>query len=356
MRALSLIEFGRMSVVDLPPPVPAEDEALISIAVTGICGSDLHGFTGANGRRVPGQVMGHESVGTVAALGPSTAEAGFGVGHRVTFNPVVLPVSARAAYAGREQHCPDKYVIGVRPDVVAAFAEQIVVPIHNLVAFPAPAPIEHGALVEPLAVAVHAVRRAAARPGDPVVVIGGGPIGQSVVLALRMAGVTDVLVSEVDAKRRRLLDGLGALTVDPRKRPVREEAVRRFGSRPPLSVDAVGSSQSTRDALEATGPGGVVALVGMHSPRLELDAYAISTEERSVIGCFTYSAQDFVDAAAWIGGQSEIAARLISYEVSLNEAPDAFADLARGRVPVGKVLVRLGSPTSAPSASTGDDE
>src|SRR3954471_12508770 len=126
MRALMLAEFGRMEVVERPDPSPGPGEALLAIVATGICGSDLHGFTGANGRRVPGQIMGHESVGRVAALGSGVD--GITVGEPVTFNPVIIPDEDVRTYAGREQHSPNKYVIGVQHDVVASFAEMITVP------------------------------------------------------------------------------------------------------------------------------------------------------------------------------------------------------------------------------------
>lgn len=179
MKALRLAEFRRMEIVDLPEPNPGPSEVVIRVVATGVCGSDLHGFTGETGRRVPGQVMGHESVGTVANLGPDVD--GLRVGDPVTFNPVVVPENDLATFAGREQVSPNKRVIGVTPEIVSSFAQRVVVPARNVVPLPATMPLEYGALVEPLAVAVHAVRAANTRPGDAVLVVGGGPIGQSVV-------------------------------------------------------------------------------------------------------------------------------------------------------------------------------
>ena len=341
MRALVLAEYGRMEVREIPSPTPTDDEALVRIAATGICGSDIHGFTGGNGRRVPGQVMGHESVGTLTAVGATGRAAGHAVGDRVTFNPVVIPAQNSHIYAGREQHDPDRYVIGVRPDIIAAFAEEVAVPVRNLVPFPGPSPIQHGALVEPFAVAVHAVRRSGVQPGESAVVIGGGPIGQSVILALQMAGVDDVVVSEVDGERRELVRALGADPIDPAGDDVAEAVRRRFGRRPRIGIDAVGSTVTLRDVFESTALGGVITLVGMHAPRLEVDAYLVSTEERTIVGSFTYSVPDFIDAARWIHQHGHVVDRLVSREVVLEHAPAAFVELADGRAPAGKVLVRL---------------
>lgn len=330
-----------MVIEDRPDPTPGPDDAVLDVVATGICGTDLHGFTGENGRRVPGQIMGHETVARIRRLGADAQDSGLGEGQAVTFNPMVLPVGQLEAYAGREQHCPDKFVIGVRHDYIASFAEQVVVPVRNLVAVPDGAPIEHGALVEPLAVGVHAVRRVVDRPRESALVIGGGPIGQSVVLGLTMAGVEQIVVSEVDEGRRSLLAGLGCHVIDPSAQPV-DEAVRdALGDLADVAVDAVGISATVDSALSATKLGGAVCLVGMGRPRLEVDAFAISTAERTLVGSFAYAAQDFIDAAAWIADNPDRAAALISEQVAMADAPATFTRLASGDMPAGKVLVRL---------------
>lgn len=345
MKALRLADFGRMEVVDLPNPEPGPGEVVISVVATGVCGSDLHGFTGENGRRVPGQVMGHESVGTVASLGAGVADLDLGldVGDPVTFNPVVVPEDDLATFAGREQLSPNKRVIGVTTDIVAAFAQRVVVPARNVVPLPATMPIELGALVEPLAVAVHAVRQADVRPDDAVLVLGGGPIGQSVVLALRMIGVTRVVVTEVVPSRRALVEELGAVTVDATGAASDVEAAvaRALGGPADRAIDAVGIEATLRAALRATRLGGTVCLVGMGAPTLTLDAFLVSTQERSLVGSFTYTVRDFRDAAAWIGSAPPQARSLISRQVPLAQGPRVFAELAAGHDTPGKVLVRL---------------
>ncbi|GAA1782691.1 zinc-dependent alcohol dehydrogenase [Streptomonospora arabica] len=339
MRALRLADIGRMEVADLPEPQPGPGEVLISIAATGVCGSDLHGFTGENGRRVPGQVMGHESAGTVAALGAGVD--GLGVGEPVTFNPVVVADEDVEAYAGREQLSPNKRVIGVTPDIVASFAQRIAVPARNVVPLPAAMPIELGALVEPLAVAVHAVRNAGVRPGDAVLVLGGGPIGQSVVLALQMAGVERIAATEVVPSRRALLAELGVTAVDAAADGADEAVAQALGGPADRAIDAVGIESTLRSALRATRIGGTVCLVGMGAPTLQLDAFLISTQERALVGSFTYTARDFADAAAWIGTAPQLASALISRQVPLAQGPEVFAALAAGDDTPGKVLIRL---------------
>lgn len=341
MKALVLEDFGRMAVHERSTPRPVGDEVLIKIVATGICGSDIHGYTGENGRRAPGQIMGHETVGIVAECGPDVGSTDFGSGDVVTFNPVVVPADQAARYAGEEQRCPNKFVIGVAHDVVAAFAQFISVPARNVVRLSNDMPVEHGALIEPIAVAVHAVRRVAVDSTSTVLVLGGGPIGQSVILAARMEGATDIVVSEIDPGRRALCERLGAKAIDPDTGPVPEQVRWIFGDLASVALDAVGIEHTVAAALESVQLGGAVCLVGMGAPTLALDAFRISTDERSLVGSFTYSAQDFRDAADWVSSGPTEVGELISRQVRLQDGPQAFADLARGDGTAGKVLVRM---------------
>lgn len=338
MRELVLTEIGRLDVREAPTPTPGPEEVLIRVTATGICGSDVHGYTGENGRRFPGQVMGHESSGTIAAIGDGVD--GLAIGTAVTFNPVVVPAEDAAAYAGREQHHPGKHVIGVAAAIPAAFADYVVVPQRNVVPLPDSLPIELGALIEPLAVAVHAVRRLPKESLGRVLVIGGGPIGQSVVIALRNAGAGEVIVSEMDAARRELVQRLGAETIDPADGAVADQ-LRDRGGLADAALDAVGITPTLRDALTSTVLGAPICLVGMGAPQVSLDAFLISTEERALIGSFTYGSDDFIDATAIIGAEPDTYRALISREIDVADADSAFSALAAGDGTPGKVLVRF---------------
>ncbi|MCH1881484.1 zinc-binding dehydrogenase [Agrococcus sp. ARC_14] len=356
MKALRLEELGRLEVVDLPDPEPGAGEVRLRIIATGICGSDIHGFTGENGRRFPGQVMGHESVARIDALGAGVE--GLTLGDIATFNPVVVPEAEADAFRGREQMAPGKHVIGVAREVVSSFAQLIVVPARNVVPLPASMPVELGALIEPLAVSVHAVRRSGVGAGDRVLVAGGGPIGQSVVLALQMAGVERIAVTELSASRRELVSQLGATALDAAGDDVVERIHAALGGEADVAIDAVGVEPTLRTSLQATRIGGTVCLVGMGAPKLGLDAFLVSTQERTIVGSFTYSAQDFRDAAAWIGQAPAQAAALITKTVPLAEGHAAFAELAAHADIPGKVLIRIDEtePIRTPDPSRDTDE
>jgi threonine dehydrogenase-like Zn-dependent dehydrogenase len=337
MRALVLRDFYDIAVEERPDPVPGSGQAVVEVIATGICGSDFHGYSGENGRRHPGQVMGHETVGRIYELGPD-AEA-LSVGQLVTVNPVMSCGECWACQSGQEQWCSRRVVLGVAPEIPAAFADRVAVPAANIVALPEDMPEELGALVEPMAVGYHAVRRGQPRPEDRVLVIGGGPIGQACLLAARRLGVQAIALSDVSPSRRDLCARLGAEVVDPSAGDLPEAVADRLGGLATLVVDAVGLSPTVADAMAASGLGSRIVLVGMGSPRLELSAYALSTEERALIGSFTYSAAEFADTAEWVGTVPNGIDALIDGRVGWEGAPQSFDDLARGRSTASKILV-----------------
>jgi threonine dehydrogenase-like Zn-dependent dehydrogenase len=344
MRALVLADFWKLTVDDVPEPEPGPGDVLISVVATGICGSDIHGYTGENGRRVRGQVMGHETVGRVLAVGPEVG-GDLRAGDAVAVNPVLWCGDCRQCAVGREQSCPNKRIVGVTPELRSAFAERMAVPARNAVKLPEGMPIEHGALVEPLAVGYHALVRGDCRAGEAVLVLGGGPIGQACVLAARRQGADRVAVSEPAPHRRELNAQLGAAVVDPSavNDPSADDfaaAVRAvLDGEPTLIVDAVGSPQTLAAAFACAPIGTTVVLVGMGSPTLDVAAYEISTKERSVVGSFCYSAAEFRDTARWAATVPDRLATLIEGRTDLAGGPASFEALARGTDPASKVLV-----------------
>lgn len=339
MRALVFHGPGDMTVEDRPEPQPGPTDTLLDIIATGICGSDLHGYTGETGRRHPGQVMGHETVARVQHDRTGVYEPGA----LVTVNPVLGCDHCPACLAGTPQRCPDRRVIGVQPDISAAFAERMVVPTRNVVALPDGTPPDIGSLVEPLAVGYHALARGNATHDDLLYVLGGGPIGQAVAIAARRTGMATIVVAELDSARRDLLTRLGFTAVDPADQST-EDIQSVLGGPATLIVDAVGASRTLSSALDVAAPGGRIVLVGMAAPRVEIAAYALSTAERAIIGSFSYDIAAFRDTATWAGAHAAELAPLIGARVGLTEAPDTFRGLADGTLRASKVLVYPAGP------------
>lgn len=331
---------NRLTVEDRPDPSAGPGEVLVDVIATGICGSDLHGYTGENGRRVPGQVMGHETVGRIAAIGAGST-AGLRIGDLVTIDPVLGCGTCASCLDPGDTLCPNRRVIGVDPLIVAAFAEQIAVPSGNVVVLPADMPVDLGALVEPLAVGYRAASRGGVGPNSAVLVIGGGPIGQAAALAARRLG-GDVVVSEISEARAALVMRLGFPVVNPAEQDLATAVESTLRRRPDVVIDAVALSVTLSQALEVSSIGATIVIVGMGSPRVDLDAYRISTEERTVVGSFCYTAAQFRSTAEWVAANSAALEPLIDGSVSLIGAPRAFADLADGTSDASKILVRIG--------------
>lgn len=340
MRALVFRGPDDLGVEEFPDPVPDPHEVLLRITATGICGSDLHGYTGENGRRHAGQVMGHETVGRIVAVGTAVPdELALAVGRTVTVNPVIGCADCPACAAGNEQLCPRRRVIGVDPTLRSAFAELMTAPAGNVVALPDDLPEEYGALVEPLAVGHHAAIRGAVTDTDRVLVIGGGPIGQACALAARRLGAGTVAVTDLSAARRTLLERLGFTAVDPTAGDIGDLVRAALGGPADVVLDAVGTSRSLADGFAGSTLGARIVLVGMNSPDITLNAYEISTQERTVTGSFCYPSAEFRATAQWVAGAPPELEHLIEGRVSMADGPAAFARLASGDLDASKVLV-----------------
>jgi threonine dehydrogenase-like Zn-dependent dehydrogenase len=326
-KAVGVLEPESVDIPDIGP-----GEALVEPVAVGICGSDIHGFAGESGRRSPGQVMGHEFSGRIVRVGSGEqdgdgAATAFRPGDHVVVNPLVGCGSCRHCSTGRPQRCRDRYVIGSDLGHHGGFADQVRVPLLNVHPLPRGLAPELGALAEPLAVAVHAVRRAGVTDGDAVGIVGAGPIGQCLVLACRQAGARSIHVAELDASRWEAAHSLGA-----------EVGEIPDGSTE-VAFDAVGNDATLEAAVRMTGPGATICLAGMSSGILALNAFAISAEERGVLGTFCYTPEDFARALELLSEIGEDARRLVACTIPRADLPAMMTRLGGGYLPVGKVLV-----------------
>ncbi len=204
MRALLLSEYGRLEVAEVARPEPGAGEVLIEVAACGICGSDVHGFDGSSGRRIPPIVMGHEAAGTVAAVGAGVES--YAVGDRVTFDSTVYCGVCGFCRAGEVNLCDDRQVVGVSCGDyrrAGAFAEYVTVPERILYRLPEGLSFREAAMLEAVAVGLHAVRVAEMEKGATALVIGAGMIGLLTMQAARAAGCGRVVLADVDCDAAR---------------------------------------------------------------------------------------------------------------------------------------------------------
>ena len=240
----------RFTIERQPVPEPGPGEVRIRIARVGLCGSDLHGYTGESGRRVGGMVMGHEASGWIDALGDGVS--GPPAGSLVTFNPS-LPCDGSCGHM-IESRCELLEVVGVTPHIAGAFADYLVIGAGRVVPIPDLTP-EQGAVIEPMAVGLHAAMQLGAKPEDRVLVVGGGMIGQVTAHAIRSLGAGEIVISEPHPRRREIAEAAGFATLHPEE----VQAAAPFER----AMDAVAISATVSAALDAVPKGGVVCVVGL---------------------------------------------------------------------------------------------
>lgn len=282
MRALVLRQYKQLDLVEVPEPEPAPNEILVRVRACGICGSDVHGFDGTTGRRIPPVIMGHEAAGEVAAAG--SAVRGFKPGDRVTFDSMISCGECAYCRKGAVNLCDRRQVLGVscgefRRD--GAFAEYVTVPQHIAVHLPEAVSFEHAAMIEPISVALHAVNITPVRLGDTGLVVGAGMIGLLTLQTLRLAGCTRIFVTDLDDDRLKLARELGAdETFNPKTADVKQEILARTNGRGvDVAMEAVGSTQPVQTAVACVRKGGAVTLIGNITPMIELPLQAVVTRE-----------------------------------------------------------------------------
>ena len=322
MKALVLSAYKQLAIEDVPVPQPAEDELLIRIKACGICGSDVHGYDGSTGRRIPPIVMGHEAAGIVEAVGREVTE--FQRGERVTFDSTVY--CGRCFYCDRGQInlCDHREVIGVSTPWfrrMGAFAEFVTVPARIAYHLPDNLPFAHAALIEAVSVAMHGASLTPIEGGDTAVVVGAGMIGLLTLQAVRLAGAERVFVVDVDDTRLELARSLGATaTFNSKSSNVVEEIGKRSNGRgADVAVECVGITDAIGLAVESVRKGGAVTLVGNVAPRIELALQSVVSRQIRLQG-----------SCASCGEYPESIARMASGDIRVEPLVSARAPLDEG--------------------------
>lgn len=286
MKALLLSEYKQLDVLDLPQPVPAPGELLIQVAACGICGSDVHGYDGSSGRRIPPIVMGHEAAGIVAATGPGVSA--FRMGDRVTFDSTVYCGACPYCLRGEMNLCDRRQVVGVSCGEYrrnGAFAEFVTVPQQIVHRLPASMSFAEAAMLEPVSVALHAVKVSEIRGGETALVIGAGMIGLLTLQAARAAGCSRVLIADVDATRLRLAESLGATETLHLSGPeLAREVLSRTGSGVDVALEAVGRDETIQAAIQSVRKGGTVTLIGNITPQVTLPLQVVVSRQLRLQG------------------------------------------------------------------------
>ncbi len=342
MKALVLKEYNHFEIQDLPIPAHGDDEALIRVKACAICGSDVHGMDGSTGRRIPPIVMGHEASGVIEKVGKNVT--GFKPGDRVTFDSTVFCGQCYFCRRGEINLCDNRRVLGVSCGdyrLHGAFAEYVAVPGRILFHVGDKVSFEQAAMVEPLSVAFHALRRSEVALNRTAVVVGAGMIGLLVVQLLRAAGCGKIIaVDMVDAK----LDMAKKFGADVGIRSDKSDAAKEIaaltgGRGADLAFEVVGMTPTLQLALASVKKGGSVTLVGNIKPMADFPLQAAVTRQIALYGTCA-SAGEYPDCLDLIGSGKVDVDSFISAVAPLEEGAAWFKRLYAAEPGLLKVILK----------------
>jgi len=339
MKALLYEGPWQLRLAELPQPEPRESEVLLRSIAVGICGSDVHGFTGESGRRKPGMVMGHEAVGEVVALGPKVTR--LRKGDRVAVYNIHACGKCRHCAAGQEQLCPDKKILGVNAGQWGAMAEYFAFPVSGL--FPLNRDIDPaiGLLSEPIAVGVHAISLMQPRPDSVIAIVGAGTIGIGLAVALRARGVERFFALDKLPEKLALIAEFGATPINVEQQDANAVIRAATDGRGVDGVfEAVGVSATVRTAYDLCALGGTLVLIGNLAKEFTLPLQGVTSNETTIRGSYGFTKGDFASAVEMAGDPTIPLDRLISGSCSLAETPGIMTRMGRGELNPIKMVIR----------------
>ena len=330
-----------MSMQDLPRPVLQPGEVLIKMESVGICGSDVHGFTGESGRRAPGMVMGHEVVGRIVETAPDVTTPK--VGQRVTvFN--VLSEHAPTPEEGDPSFL-NKRVVGVNLGTRGAMAEYLAIPSANAIPASEEIAAEVSVLAEPVAVALHGFHRLAEKSIKPhkIVIIGSGTIGLCCLLVAKYLGFQDVTVVDLisDKLQRAKNFGGNTLLIEMNSTPddVAGQIKEKLGVYPDLVVDAVGVKASFDQAFRMVSEKGNLLLIGNLAKSVELPLQDLVSKEISLVGTYGFDLKAFRQGVETLPEFKDQLQTFIEGHCTLEETPEVMTALAKGERKALKIVI-----------------
>jgi threonine dehydrogenase-like Zn-dependent dehydrogenase len=325
MRGSVLTRTGHIEIDNLAIPEPGPDEVRIHLRQAGICGSDIHIFAGHFANITHPLTMGHEGLGIIEKCGANVPSEM--LGQRVVIEPNFPCQQCRYCKRGKGNVCPNKRIFGVRE--TGCFAEYAVVPAEFVWQVPEGISDDDAVMIEPLAVAFHALRTSSAKPGDTIAVIGMGPIGlllTRVALALGYrALVNDKILFKVELP---VSWGASSPTIDAQK-PVVDQLKSQFAEADVVAVfETAGSKKGTLLAIESAPRGAEIVLVGLSTEEVPVIPASLTRNGNQVFTSMIYDhPEDFRQVIDLVAGGTIAPSCIISSRTSLENLPEALGKL-----------------------------
>ncbi len=330
---------GRIEFRDVPAPAPAPDQVLVRVRRIGVCGSDIHVFHGKHPYTPYPVVQGHEVSGVVERVGAAVGD--LRAGDPVTFQPQVTCGACYPCTHGAYHICDQLKVMGFQ--TTGAASELFAVDASKVLRLPASLSLEEGAMVEPLAVAVHALERVGGAAGLKVLVLGAGPIGNLVAQAARGLGASAVMITDVSEHRLALAGRCG---VEQHVNPARADlfqAVRQgFGpDRADLVLECVGVQATVEQAVAVARKGTDVVVVGVFGDKPVVDLGLVQDRELRLVGTLMYQRPDWVKAISLIEERKVDLAPLVTDRFPFPDYQRAYQYIDANRERAMKVMITL---------------
>jgi L-iditol 2-dehydrogenase len=342
MKALLLKDYKQLEITSVPDPAIGPEEVLVRVEACGICGSDVHGYDGHTGRRIPPLIMGHEAAGLIAEVGANVKQ--FSPGDRVTVDSTVYCGKCFYCRRGNVNLCDNRNVLGVSCNEYrrhGAFAEFMAVPQHIVYRLPDDLSFEQAAMIEAVSIAFHAINRTPLKLGDTVVVVGAGMIGQLVIQTLRQAGCGKLIAIDIDDRKLQMARDLGADEgINANSPDISAQILERtHGRGSDLAFEVVGTSVAFNTAVTSVRKGGALTLVGNLSPKVDMPLQQIVTQEITLIGVCASSGEYPACIDLMARGKIDVRA-FISALAPLEEGPMWFDRLYRQEPGLMKVILK----------------
>lgn len=341
MKALVLDKYMQLNYREFEAPEIEQDEVLIQVKACGICGSDVHGMDGSTGRRQIPLIMGHEASGVIAEIGGNVQ--GWKIGDRVTFDSTIYQLDDWFTRKGHYNISDNRKVLGVAPDEYkkhGAFAEYVSIPAHILYKLPDNVSFEQAAMVEPVAVAAHAVNVSNIQPGNSVVVIGAGMVGVFVVKMLQIAGANPIIAIDLDENKLELAKEFGAThTFKSSDKDVSEKILELTKNRnADFGFEVVGISETVNLCINSLRKGGTAILVGNLKSEITIPLQKVVTTELSLLGSCAINGEYELVLDLLASGKISVD-KLISVVAPLSEGADWFNRLYDKEPGLNKVIL-----------------
>jgi len=337
MRQAVVTGPGEIVYRQVPRPVPEPDQVLLRIARIGICGSDVHVFEGKHPLVSFPLVQGHEFSGYVETVGDQVE--GLRVGDLATIEPAIGCGVCDKCAAGRVAQCEKMLFVGGA--LPGAGSDFLAVKASQVVRMPPGVDADDAAMVEPLAVAVHAARRPASIAGKRLLIVGAGTIGNLTAQVARVLGAGPIVLVDKIPSRNKLAEGLGFAVIDPAQVASVEEAARKVlgGKQPDVAFECVGKAVPLNSCIRAVVRGGDVVVVGVYEGDPQTQMILVQDKEINLLGSLMYTWDDYRLAVELIAGRGVALKPLQTHHFAFEAWGEAYRFLTARPDEAIKVLI-----------------